>query len=280
MKLRLPHSTQNWISLIGATIAVISLFMIIFLFVITGVLAQQGSYMGLVIYILLPGVMITGLLLIPLGMLLTIRKQKKESEEEIPDWPKINLNDVRHRNAFFIFAIGTTIFLFLSAVGSYEAFHYTESVEFCGTLCHEVMQPEYVAYQHSSHARVACVACHVGSGVDWYMRSKLSGMYQVYAVLAGVFPRPIPTPVHNLRPARETCEQCHWPEKFYTKNLHYERHYLNDEENTAWGITLQMKIGASHAALGLQEGIHWHINQDVKIEYISGDEKHETIPWV
>ena len=280
MKIKLPHSTQNWVSLIGATIAVIALFMIVFLFMITGILEQQGSYMGLIVYILLPAVMITGLLLIPIGMFLTTRKIRLTKEEKQDDWPKIDLNNLRHRNAFFIFIIGTTIFLFLSGIGSYEAFHFTESVTFCGEICHAVMEPEYVAYQHSSHARVACVACHVGTGVDWYMRSKLSGLYQVYAVITDVYPRPIPTPIKNLRPARETCEQCHWPEKFYTENLHFQRHYMSDEDNSPWNITLRMKIGAAHEALGLIEGIHWHINSNVKIEYIAEDKKNEKLPWV
>jgi len=280
MKIKLPHSTQNWISLIGATIALIAFFMIVFLFMITGILQQQGSYMGLIVYILLPAVMITGLLLIPIGMFFTARKMRLEKEIEKDEWPKIDLNNLRHRNAFFIFSIGTTIFLFLSGIGSYEAFHFTESVEFCGEICHSVMEPEYVAYQHSSHARVACVDCHVGSGVDWYVRSKLSGLYQVYAVITNIYPRPIPTPIKNLRPARETCEQCHWPEKFYTENLHFRRHYLSDEENSPWNITLRVKIGAPHEALGLIEGIHWHINSNVKIEYIAADKKNEELPWV
>jgi hypothetical protein len=142
------------------------------------------------------------------------------------------------------------------------------------------MQPEYVAYQHSSHARVACVDCHVGEGADWYVRSKLSGMYQVYAVTANVFPRPIPTPIENLRPARETCEQCHWPQKFYAQKLRLERHYLNDEENTQWDIKLRMRIGADHSALGLSEGIHWHINPDVLVEYVATDETNLELPWV
>ena len=280
MKLKLPYSTQNWFSLIGATIAVISLFMIIFLFVIAFLFRQEHSYLGLIVYILLPAIMITGLLLIPIGMYITLRKSKKAEKDKIADWPRIDLNDLRHRNAFFVFAIGTTIFLFLSAVGSYEAFHFTESVEFCGTICHRVMDPEYIAYQHSPHARVSCVDCHVGTGADWYIRSKMSGLYQVYAVLADVYPRPIPTPVKNLRPARETCEQCHWPQKFYAQKLRLERHYLNDEENTQWDIRLKMKIGADHSALGLTEGIHWHINSDVIIEYIASDDRNEELPWV
>lgn len=280
MRFKLPASAQNWISLIGATIALISFFMIVFLFTITTVISQQSSYIGLVIYILLPSVLVTGLILIPIGMLLSIRKRHIEGEGEAPPWPRIDLNDVRHRNAFFIFTIGSAIFLFASAIGSYETFHFTESVTFCGTLCHGVMQPEYTAYQSSPHARVACVACHVGEGADWYVRSKLSGLYQVYSVLADKYPRPIPTPIHNLRPARETCEKCHWPQKFYAKKLRNERHYLNDEENTQWDIVLNMRIGAEHSAMGLKEGIHWHINPDVKIEYLSTDEEKEEMLWI
>jgi len=278
--MQLPQSSRNWITLIGAMIALITLFMIIFLFVITSITDQQASYIGLVIYILLPAIMITGMIFIPVGMLIQRRKLKQRGEIAKMEWPKVDLNDVRYRNAFFIFVIGTVIFLFLSAIGSYEAFNYTESVEFCGTVCHSVMQPEYTAYQNSPHARVACVDCHVGSGADWYVRSKLSGLYQVYAVLANVYPRPIPTPIKDLRPARETCEECHWPQKFYAKTLRIERHHLNDELNTPWDIHLNMKIGADYSALGLIEGIHWHINPDVKIEYYASDQKNEEIPWV
>jgi amino acid transporter len=276
MKLRLPESARNWISLTGAMIAIISFFMILFLFVLVLILDQESSYVGLVIYIILPAFLIFGLILIPIGML-SYRKKIKERGE---DWPKVDLNDVKHRNAFFIFVVGTTIFLFLSAIGSYQAFHYTESVEFCGTTCHNIMIPEYTAYQNSPHARVACVDCHVGSGANWYMRSKLSGLYQVYATMVDNYPRPIPTPIKNLRPARDTCEKCHWPEKFYPQSLRVERHYLNNDENTAWDIYLNIKTGGTFAELGLDEGIHWHINPNVEISYISGDEKNLTIPWV
>ncbi len=276
MKFRLPDSSRNWISLTGAMIATISFFMIVFLFTLVLMLDQESSYVGLVIYIILPGFLVLGLLLIPIGMISYRKKVRKSGE----DWPKLDLNNLRHRNAFMIFFVGTTLFLFLSAVGSYEAFHFTESVTFCGEICHTVMEPEYVAYQNSPHARVACVDCHVGSGADWYMRSKLSGLYQVYAVLANVYPKPIPTPVKNLRPARETCERCHWPEKFYSQTLRVERHYLNDEENTPWDIYLNIKIGGAYSAHGLAEGIHWHINPNVQIEYYPGDEQNLTIPWV
>ncbi len=279
MKLKLPHTSQNWTSLIGATIAVISLFMIIFLFVISTLFEEGGTYLGLIIFIFLPAFLVMGLILIPVGMFLKNYKEKRTGTK-IKSWPLVDLNNVRHRTAFWIFSIGTTIFLFISAVGSYEAFHFTESNDFCGNICHSVMAPEFIAYQNSSHARVGCVDCHVGEGADWYMRSKLSGLYQVYAVMADVYPRPIETPIKNLRPAQETCEKCHWPEKFYSRKLRQQRYYLNDELNTEWDISLIMKIGPTFGALGLSEGIHWHINSDIKVEYIATDEKNLDIPWV
>jgi formate-dependent nitrite reductase cytochrome c552 subunit len=260
-------------------IAGISLFMIVFLMVISFLVEGGRAYLGLITYILLPAVMIFGLLLIPIGMLLKVRKEKRTGLSEVKQWPLVDLNNPRHRNAFFIFSGGTTVLLFMSAFGSYEAYNFTDSVTFCGAICHSVMHPEYTAYQNSPHARVACVGCHVGPGAGWYVRSKISGLYQVYAVVFNRYPKPIPTPIENLRPARETCEECHWPQKFYSQSVQFQTHYLPDKENTEWDIYLIMKIGAQHSALGLREGIHWHINPDVKIEYIA-DETRQKIQWV
>ena len=282
MKIKLPETTKNWLSLIGATVAVIALFMIIFLLTVTIVFNQGGSYLGLVIYIILPAFLIAGLILIPIGMLQKNKKSKHEGEKKFIEKPLpfIDLNDPRHRNATLIFIIGTAIFLFLSAIGSYEAFHYTESVSFCGETCHNVMTPEFTAYQTSPHARVKCSECHVGEGVDWYVRSKLSGLRQVYKTIIGDVPTPILTPIHNLRPARDICEKCHWPQKFYSRTIRMERHYLRDEENSEWDINLVMKVGAKFDALGLEEGIHWHINPNVKVEYAATDYRRQNIPWV
>lgn len=279
MKLKLPSSVYNWVSIWGAMIALITLFMIIFLFIVSIFHGGNQTYLGLIIYLILPAFLVLGLILIPIGMWIKTKREKKSGKTEKP-LPYLDLNIKSHRNAFMIFVSGTVVFLLLSAIGSYEAFNFTESVQFCGTLCHNVMNPEYTAYKNSPHARVRCVDCHVGEGADWYVKSKISGMYQVYAVLAKVYPKPIETPISNLRPARETCEECHWPQKFYARKLKIERHYLTDEKNTEWDIHLAMKIGAAYSALGLQEGIHWHINPDVKIDYFYTDKKHQKIPWV
>ncbi len=278
--MKLPKSYYNNLSLIGTIIAGIALIAILFTFILSFVFDEGGTYLGLFTYILLPTIMVLGLLLIPIGMMRATRRAKKRHESLSPRWLVIDFNDYRYRNAASIFIIGTVVLILLSAVGSYEAYHYSESVEFCGTLCHEVMNPEHTTYLNSSHARVKCVECHVGHGADWYVKSKLSGLYQVYAVLTNNFPRPIPTPITSLRPARETCEECHWPQKFYNNKLQFEKHFLSDSANTEWNIHLRMKTGGMHTADNLKEGIHWHINSNVKIEYIASPADKESIPWV
>jgi len=59
-----------------------------------------------------------------------------------------------------------------------------------------------------------------------------------------------------------------------------QKHYLTDESNTHWDIQLTMKIGPEYSAHGLREGIHWHINPDIQIEFISTDPSLERIEWV
>ena len=122
------------------------------------------------------------------------------------------------------------------------------------------MKPEFVAYKASPHARVRCVDCHVGPGAGWYVRSKLSGAYQLYSVTFNKYPRPITTPVHNLRPAQDTCEQCHWPEKFFGAQLKVLT-TLVMTKRTRCGrrACLSMLVEAARQAVGVK-GIHWHMN--------------------
>jgi len=143
-----------------------------------------------------------------------------------------------------------------------------------------VMNPEFTAYQLSPHARVACVECHVGAGATWYVKSKLSGARQVVATVFKTYPRPIPTPVHNLRPAQETCEECHWPKKFYGAQLKVFNHYSSDEKNTHRQIRMLIKTGGGDPATGAPEGIHWHMNIANEITYVAADEKRQNIAYI
>lgn len=279
--MKLPLSIKNWVSIAGALLAIFNLACILTLFVLNTFLGFGGSYLGLFIYIILPVFMIAGLLLIPIGMRIQKLKLRKLKEKgEVSGWPVIDFNLASTRNAGLIFLLGTAFLLLISSIGSYEAFHYTESVEFCGKLCHKVMEPEYVTYHGSSHERVACVECHVGEGAGWYVKSKLSGLYQVYSVLAHKYPQPIATPIANLRPAQETCEHCHWPQKFYDDKLKVKHSYLTDSSNTEVIYHMLMKTSTKTTAQGVEKGIHQHISPDVKIEYKSTDLTRQVIPWV
>lgn len=279
--MKLPSSIKNWISITGAVLAIFNLASIASLALLNVAFNFGGSYIGLFIYIILPTFMIGGLILIPIGMRVYSKKTKAaEARGEVRNWPVLNFNDTATRNAATIFIIGTVFLLIISSVGSYEAFHYTESVEFCGKLCHQVMEPEYTTYHGSSHERVACVECHVGSGASWYVKSKLSGLYQVYSVLAKKYPKPIPTPIANLRPAQETCEQCHWPEKFYDNKVREKHSFLTDESNTERILHMRIKTSSKTTADGYVAGIHQHINPDIRIEYKTTTPNRQVIPWV
>jgi hypothetical protein len=275
-----PGLIKNLISLLGVAIALVAAANIAFLVFIDIMSEHPSPYIGIFAYMVMPGAMVFGLILIPIGMLIERHRRRSQAPSEIPRFPMIDLNNPRQRATFAGVVAFTIVFVAVSAAGSYRAYEFTDSVQFCGQLCHTVMKPEYVAYQQSPHARVACVDCHVGPGAGWYVRSKLSGAYQLYAVAFNKFPRPIPTPVANLRPAQETCEQCHWPKKFWGAQLKVFTHYGNDEQNTPRQIRMLIKTGGGDVSAGQPSGIHWHMNIANKITYIATDSQRQVIPWV
>jgi hypothetical protein len=227
-----PTLFRNYISFAGAVIVAASLASIILLFLIEFTKAADNPYLGIVTYIILPAFLTFGLVIIVAGMLVERRKRKRSPDSHIAAYPRIDLNDPRQRRIAFSLVAVSFVFIFMSAFGSYRAYEYSESVEFCGKTCHSVMKPEHVAFLATSHARIRCVDCHVGHGAESYARSKLNGARQLYSLAFNKFSRPIKTPVHNMRPANETCEKCHWPSKFYGAQLKTFNHYAHDETNS------------------------------------------------
>jgi nitrate/TMAO reductase-like tetraheme cytochrome c subunit len=267
---------RNPISLAGVALGIVSLANIFIFFLIDQIATKPSPYIGILAYMVSPGFLILGLLLILAGVLLERRKHLAPSAF----YPRIDLNDRTQRSAVISFLTFLLVFVVVSAAGSYKAYEFTESTSFCGQLCHTVMIPEYTAYQLSPHARVACAECHVGAGATWFVKSKLSGSHQVFATIFNTYPRPIPSPVRNLRPAQETCEQCHWPKKFYGGQLKVFSHYSSDEKNTLRQIRMLIKTGGGDPATGAPEGIHWHMNIGNKIDYVAVDEKRQVIPYI
>ena len=281
-----PPATEPWhvsrmilrdpVSLAGVALAIVSLANLFIFVLIDNIAVKPSPYIGILAYMVSPTFLILGLVLIGAGILLERRKRSQPTAF----YPRIDLNDPTQRSAVVSFVTFLVVFAVVSAAGSYKAYEFTESVSFCGQLCHTVMSPEYTAYQLSPHARVACAECHVGAGATWFVKSKLSGSRQVFATIFHTFPEPIPTPVKNLRPAQETCEQCHWPKKFYGGQLKVFSHYGTDEKNTLRQVRMLIKTGGGDPATGSPEGIHWHMNIANKIDYLAADDKRQVIPYV
>jgi hypothetical protein len=267
----------NWVGIFGLTLAMCSLFAALCLIAIDFFHGFKQPYVGILIYLILPSFIWAGLMVAAAGVWLERRRSAKPAPVEAPLVEAI----ARKRTRQLIVAFACVFFfLMLSALGSYRAFQVTESPAFCGALCHTVMQPEYVTYKISPHSRVRCTECHIGPGASWFVRSKISGLYQVYATVTNSYPRPIPVPVENLRPARETCEECHWPAKFYGWLELRRQFFLPDKQNTPWHIRLMVYVGGAVATTGPIGGIHWHMLVSNRMEYIATDESRQTIPWV
>ena len=246
---RLKELLRNPISIVGFAVAVVALGNILFLFFIDLTRPHPSPYVGILAYMVAPAFLVAGLALI-VGGALYARRRKTEALGAKPGYLRLDFNDPAQRSAAAFFLSFMVVFIGMSVIGSYHAYEFTDSVSFCGQLCHSVMAPEFTAYQLSPHARVACVDCHVGAGATWYVKSKLSGARQVFATVLNTYPRPIPTPVHNLRPAQETCEECHWPKKFYGAQLKVFNHFASDEKNTPRQIRLLIKTGGGDPNTG------------------------------
>jgi hypothetical protein len=275
-----PSLFRNYISMVGGAIVIASFVSICLLFLIEITSSQENPYLGILTYIILPSILIFGLVVAIAGRIIERRRRHRTAPGEQPAYPTLDLNDPRSRKAFFIFLLITFLFVSASAFGSYRGYEYTESENFCGETCHTVMKPEFTAYKAGAHARVGCVGCHVGPGASWYVRSKISGAYQLYSVTFNKYSRPISSPVHNLRPAQGTCEQCHWPEKFFGAQLKVFDRYGYDEQNTLRQRRMLINVGGGSPAAGLVKGIHWHMNIANEITYVSIDERRQVIPWV
>lgn len=275
-----PTLLRNYISFVGFAIVAASLtsFTLLLLIGLTG--STENPYTDLITFILVPSILGFGLFVVLVGVLYERRRRRNMSHDEITAFPILDLNDPRRRRSLIVFLCLSFIFLFMTAFGSYRAFEYTESVTFCGQACHDVMKPEFVAYNASPHARVRCVECHVGGGAEAYVRSKFTGMRQLYGVVTGHYNRPIQTPVHNMRSATETCQKCHWSEKYHGDEIKVFNHYAYNETNSLNQTRMLIKVGGGTETGGPVGGIHWHMNIANEISFVSTDEKRQTIPWV
>ncbi len=273
---------RSRISLMGAMIVTV-VFPFLFGAIMYDLIWHIGNtYVAALIYMVLGPAFIGGLVMVFLGLFFFKGKEEVRlfTLEYLRDYFTDPAKFSKMRKLVFFAVFLTGINLFIMGLLAYRGYHYMESVGFCGQFCHTVMNPEYTAYTNSPHSRVACVECHIGSGATWFVKSKVSGARQLFAVALDTYPRPIETPVHGLRPARDTCEECHRPEKFHGDKLVIKDKFLEDEQNTHVQTVLLMKIGSAGDRTTSASGIHWHVAPENKITYKAADWERSEIPEV
>lgn len=274
------HLLMNKTSLVGLVIGVSGLVSAIFLLALDYLGNGENPYLGIMTFMVAPVVFMLGFIMTTVGALRMRKRLHTVGTVEKP-MPVIDLNNGTHYRTLVISVVGGLLLIGVSALGTFRAYHFTESVAFCGTTCHSVMKPEHTAYLSSPHANVDCVTCHIGPGADWFVKSKVNGLKQVWNTALNIYPRPIETPVHNLRPAKETCYTCHWPEKFFGSILMSHTYFRAAEKgNDPWSIDLLIKVGGGASRQSTSQGIHWHMAAGNTIEYVAADDKRLILPWV
>ena len=263
--------TSHWLSFLG--MGLVGTALISWLFVLPLQLRGHvdNPYIGILVFMVIPIVLVAGLVLTPVGVFLARKRARERLAEQVVD-----RRAAARRMIVFLAAV-TLINVVVGTQATYRAVEHMESVQFCGQTCH-VMTPELRAHAVSPHARVACVDCHVGEGARGWVESKMAGTRQLFEVVRNSYPRPIPSAIetNKLVPARETCETCHWPEKFSAARLKLITKFAEDEANTASQTVLMMMVGGS-----LTAGIHGsHFGPGVEIRFAAADKKRQKIPWV
>ena len=279
-RLGVPSSLRHPVALLGAALTTVMAVVFLVLLILESFGYFTSPYLGLLLFVTLPAAFVVGLLLIPLGVQLEARRRRKFPDAPPTSWPVLDLSIPRQRTLIAVGLVLTVVNLVVLSVASVGAVHYMETTEFCGRVCHTTMEPQYVAHQNGPHARVACVACHVGPGVGALVQSKMAGTRQLWQIATNRVPKPVPSPIHTMRPARYTCENCHWPEKLNGDEQRVFREYADDEASTETATTLTLFVGGGSTAQGIGTGIHWHMNLANEIEYVATDPARQVIPYV
>jgi hypothetical protein len=273
---------DNKIAFCGTVITLILFPILILYAVLDGMHLIENPVLDFIVYGGLTWVFALGHLMVFSGLF--ILKNDKIATLFTSDEFKIQPSKsgrFRGANTFVLFIVFITLFnIVVISVSSYNGFHYSESVDFCARLCHSVMTPEFTAYQNSPHSRVECVECHIGSGASWFARSKLSGMKQLIAVVRDTYSKPIETPIHGLRPASDTCEECHRPELFHGDRLRIKDRFMEDEANTRTQTVMLMKVGSGDYRGLKAQGSHWHVASSSVITYVHSDAGYNAITEV
>jgi nitrate/TMAO reductase-like tetraheme cytochrome c subunit len=258
--------TSHWISMLGAALVTLAGFSWLFVLPLNVSGHVSNPYIGLLVFIAIPIVFFTGLVLIPIGIALAKHKVAASLSE-------VEGRRAAWRRAGIFFAAMTLANVVIASQLSYRAVEHMDTVQFCGQTCH-VMKPEFTAHATMPpHQAVACAECHVAPGATGWLKAKMNGTTQLMGVLFNNYPRPIESAMEDnkLVSSAETCEQCHQRDKPIAPRLRVIPSYKDDEANTRTTTVLLMRIAAIHAA---------HLGPGVHIRYAAADKKRQALPWV
>ncbi|MGD9546344.1 MAG: NapC/NirT family cytochrome c [Candidatus Krumholzibacteriia bacterium] len=270
----------NWIGTAGVALTTSAFVLFVFFELMHVAGLVTNAYVGMISYMALPALFILGLILVPVGWAIYRRRVGRPTSELLTQRFPDDMTRAKRLGSSLVgmIALLTVVNILFLGVGGARMLHFMDTPRFCGTACHPIMEPEWTAYQNSPHASVRCVDCHVGEGAGALVNAKLNGLWQVISATFDLYEKPVPTPVHQLRPARETCEKCHWPEKFYGDRIKTVAHFARDERNTPSFTTLALKVGSGS---GKEEGtIHWHVAAANEVRYRTADDKRLVMDWV
>ncbi len=263
----LPNLWSNPLSTFGTVLTTVSGFALVLLFGLDLSGLTLNPYAGAFLLVGLPALFVLGLLLIPFGLWWSRRRGRAVPLRPLGEAVGELFATPAGRRKLLVVGALTVLNVLLIGGASQRALAWMSSPSFCGTACHGVMEPEWVTYHDAPHAQVACVDCHVGSGATFFVRSKIDGLRQVWRTLTDTYTRPVPAPVHSLRPSKDTCEQCHWSDRWHGDRAILRSHTDADQANTERVNVLVLKLGGKHPTKRAYEGIHWHADPALEVRY-------------
>jgi len=273
---RLEPLVRHPVAIAGAVIATASavLFIVMVIAALAGLF--ENPYAGLVVFILIPGLFVLGLLLVPLGI--RLQRRKLAHDPAAGNWPVLDFGQPRVRRMTLMITALTAVNVVILLLAGYGSLHWMESPSFCGQVCHTPMHPQFTSWQEAPHAKVACVSCHIGEGPSAFVHAKLAGVRQLVHVATNSFPRPVP-PGADMPPGEQarTCTGCHQPWRSVGDQIRVKREFADDETNTETKTILQLHLGSASPS---GRSIHWHANPSTRVDYVAADEKRETIAAV
>jgi nitrate/TMAO reductase-like tetraheme cytochrome c subunit len=262
--------TSHWLAMVGFGLVITAIVVWSCLLSVQLRDGNRNPYIGLAMTGA-GGVLLLGMILTPLGLLLGRRRLKERLATSLAD------RKVAWGRLLVFLVVTSLINLLIVSQLMFRAVHAMESKQFCTSSCH-VMTPEARAFDQGPHAGILCVDCHVGDGALGFVKSKLQGTKQLYAVLTDHVAKPIESAIAAGRmvPSNETCENCHWKNQPAKVSLRMFRRYDDDKLNTPMTTLLTMNVGGD-----VMGGIHGsHHGPGVEIRFVATDPERQDIPLV